>query len=184
MHETLVPDQTQSEQAFAQESAQEPASASAIRNTHEAPRFGVVILQKQFLFSDAVTLTDTAEVKPVTVAVETPHCDIPPIVCLTPGEPSSDVTAHAPCPVLPLSYADLVNEKPEFDNTPDLLLHAGSQSSWHSFIACASGAEAVNTNIDIKNPAYFIALVPFYYLLAFNKNHQEFIGGWSFTTIA
>jgi hypothetical protein len=90
--------------------AQLAAEPKSRRNTHEAPRFGVVILQRQFLLSDAVVLTPGYNVKPVNVAVEVPHCDIPLTVCLTPGLlPSSDVTDHVPCPVLLLSYVDLVH---------------------------------------------------------------------------
>jgi hypothetical protein len=138
--------------------------------TQDAPRFGLVILHQQF----ALLAIAYDWLSPELALLL--HSDIPLTVCLTPGLPSSDVTDHVPASdwlpdVRVIAYTT-------FDNSPDLLFHLLSQSSWHSFIACApdiAPPQTIAANADIINFECFIILSPFVrrFLVIYGKNHQH-----------
>jgi hypothetical protein len=89
-HERSVPYRTQYAQLYAQLFAQLAAEPCAYRNTHEAPRFGAVILHQQFVLFEAVELTLVASLLLLL------HVAMPDTVCFTVPLPWVDVTDHVP----------------------------------------------------------------------------------------
>jgi hypothetical protein len=86
---------------------------------------------------------------------ESEHVAAPLIVCFTPVEPWSDVTAHVPgAPVVQLR----VNLNDDADNVPDAFFHASCHSSWQSFNACAD--VVMDIIIAIVESIFFVFISP------------------------
>jgi hypothetical protein len=85
------------------------------------------------------------------------HIAAPLIVCFTPVEPWSDVTAHVPgAPAVQLR----VHLYDAADNVPDAFFHASCHSNWQSFNACAD-VEVISIIIEKNLNNRFIIYHPF-----------------------